>query len=62
MLRFALAIMLAGLLFATSTVLHILSATYLAGLLSGLLLGSVLWMRWRQKPAPGIAGRSSPDG
>lgn len=51
MLRFALALMLAGLLFTATSLLHILSATYLAGLLSGLLLGAALWMKWRRKPA-----------
>lgn len=51
MVRFALVAMLVGLLFAGSTLLHILSTTYLAGVFSGLLLGAALWMRWRRKPA-----------
>lgn len=49
MFRFALAVMLAGLLFTASTLLHILSATYLAGVLSGLLIGAVLWIKARRR-------------
>lgn len=51
MLRFALVIVLAGFLLASSTLLHILSTTYIFGVLSGLLLGAALWMKWRRKPA-----------
>lgn len=51
MLRFALVILLAGFLLASSTLLHILSTTYIFGVLSGLLLGAALWMKWR-KPKP----------
>ncbi len=51
MLRFAIVAMLAGFLLASSTVLHILSTTYIFGVLSGLLLGAALWMKWRRKPA-----------
>lgn len=50
MLRFALVILLAGILLASSTLLHILSTTYILGVLSGLLLGATLWMKWRRKP------------
>jgi hypothetical protein len=45
--RFALAVIVVGLLFTTSSLLHFLSITYLAGVLSGLLLGGVLWFRLR---------------
>ena len=49
MLRFALAVLLVGALVATTSLLHILSITYLAGVLSGLLLGGVLWFKVRRK-------------
>ncbi len=52
MLRLALAVMLVGLLLTASTVLHLLTTSYLFGLASGLLLGMVLWMRWRRRKNP----------
>jgi len=51
-LRFALVALLAGFLLASSTLLHILSTTYIFGMLSGLLLCAALWMKWRRKPKP----------
>ena len=50
MLRFILAVLLAGLLLSASTVLHIISISYIAGVGSGLLLGMVLWLKVRRKP------------
>jgi NhaP-type Na+/H+ or K+/H+ antiporter len=50
--RLALAILLAGLLFTTFTVLHLVSVTYFAGVLSGLLLGMVLWLKVRRTRTP----------
>lgn len=47
--RLALAVMLVGLLFTASTLLHILTTTYLFGLASGLLLGMVLWLKVRRR-------------
>jgi NhaP-type Na+/H+ or K+/H+ antiporter len=53
MLRFALAVMLIGLLLTASTVLQLLTTSYLFGLASGLLLGMVLWLKVRRrKPTP----------
>ncbi len=51
MVRLALAIILIGLLLTTSTLLHILTTTYLIGMASGLLLGGVLWLRVRRRKA-----------
>lgn len=47
--RLALAVMLVGLLLTASTLLHILTTTYLLGLASGLLLGMVLWLKVRRR-------------
>lgn len=44
-----MALLLAGLLIATSSLLHLISISYLAGLLSGLLLGGVLWLKVRRR-------------
>jgi hypothetical protein len=53
MLRLALAAVLVGLLLIATTVLHLLTTSYLLGLASGLLLGMVLWLKVRRrKPAP----------
>lgn len=53
MIRLALVVMLLGLLFTATTVLHLLTASYLLGLASGLLLGMVLWRKVRRrKPTP----------
>lgn len=53
MLRLVLAVMLVGLLLTATTVLHLLTASYLLGLASGLLLGMVLWLKVRRrKPTP----------
>lgn len=51
MLRLILALLLAGLLIATSSLLHLISISYLAGVLSGLMLGGVLWLRVRRRKA-----------
>lgn len=48
MFRLALAILLGGLLFTLFTVLHLVSISYLSGVLSGLLLGMVLWLKVRR--------------
>ncbi|MCO6057342.1 hypothetical protein NG726_11740 [Pseudomonas sp. MOB-449] len=52
MFRLALAILLSGLLFTTFTVLHLVSITYFAGVLSGLLVGMVLWLKVRRTKSP----------
>lgn len=49
MLRLALAIVLVGALLTTATLLHMLTTAYLLGLVSGLLLGMVLWVKARRR-------------
>ena len=49
MLRLALAIVLVGVLLTTATLLHMLTTAYLLGLVSGLLLGMVLWVKARRR-------------
>lgn len=44
-----MAAVLFGLLFIASNLLHILTTTYLFGMVSGLLLGMVLWMKVHRK-------------
>ncbi|MGF6694791.1 NhaP-type Na+/H+ or K+/H+ antiporter [Metapseudomonas resinovorans] len=56
MFRLALAILLSGLLFTLFTVLHLVSISYLAGVLSGLLLGMVLWAKMRRRNTPNRHG------
>jgi high-affinity Fe2+/Pb2+ permease len=55
-LRLTLAILLGGLLFTLFTVLHLASIAYLAGVLSGLLVGMVLWLRVRRRNSPNRHG------
>lgn len=49
MLRLALAIVLVGALLTTATLLHMLTTVYVLGLVSGLLLGMVLWVKVRRR-------------